>query len=133
MNSQTAYVRPAMAQPVPPQQVTGTSYVNTKSTAGPSYAKPFEWALIILVMILVIAFIVWVIWHFGFQKVGKPPGDTCSANSDCETGTYCSANGVCTIGEGGKEGDVCEISTQCIMGLLCDQGTHRCTRSLGPL
>jgi hypothetical protein len=115
------------------QPVVGTSYISTTSTPVPSYATPLEWALILFVIILVLGFIIWVIWYLGFRKTGKPQGDKCSANSDCEQGTFCSSNGTCIVGEGGKEGDVCEINTQCIMGLLCDPGTRRCTRALGPL
>lgn len=99
----------------------------------PSRASGLEWIIMIIIFILIIGIIVWMIWYFGFRSIGKPPGHSCSANSDCEIGTYCSGNGLCVPGEGDREGDRCDITGDCVIGLVCDSDTNVCTRTNSPL
>jgi len=99
----------------------------------PPGASGWEWVILIIVLLLVIGVIVWMIWFFGFRSIGKPPGASCSLNSDCEEGTYCSASGVCETGEGAREGDRCNIDPDCLNGLMCDPDTNMCMRNTSPI
>lgn len=131
-NSQTIYQQPQVIYQQPTIVNPSQSTTTVKQTRPPR-AGAWEWVILIIVIILVIGVIIWMIWYFGFRSIGKPPGHVCSANSDCEVGTYCSASGICEPGEGDKEGDRCDISSDCIIGLTCDLDTRICTRSIGPL
>lgn len=112
----------------------GSMVINTNARRpAPGRAEPWEWIILIIVILLIIGVIIWMIWYFGFRAIGKPPGADCSANSDCEVGTYCSAKSVCVPGNGDREGDRCDVNSDCVIGLTCDLDTRVCVRSHSPL
>ena len=91
-----------------------------------TYTGAGEWAIIIFIVLLLIAFIIWMVWYFGIRSKGLPPGSNCTANCDCEMGTFCSGDGTCQKGQGRSAGQKCDGNRDCELGLFCNCTSGTC-------
>ena len=90
----------------------------------------WEDALLTRVIILVVAFLVWIVWYFSFAYKGQGLGGQCTQNSDCTGGLYCGGNFQCNQGQATQPGGACVSNGQCQVGLVCNNGI--CDPSFNP-
>jgi len=76
-------------------------------------------AIIIIVIAIIIAVIILIVVLT--YKGSSPP--RCTANGQCASGDFCNADGFCVQGTGAGEGATCSTTSNCIIGLVCTNGT----------
>lgn len=89
-----------------------------------------EWAVIIVLIIVVLVLAGVAIWYFFIKDKGQQLGQNCN-NTDlkCDANLYCSGANTCQSGAmGNAEGQKCSSSAQCEFNLTCNSKTKLCTK-----